>query len=301
MGLVLTAALCVGCYFGFWDTRDSGSFSLHQKLEGEVSGAMAAMQGHPLLGSIFMTGKISFKDLFMVNLDIDRDGMEEVYLLVNHPSACDPQGCLFFIFENRSGRDWSLVERSRRPVIGTSQAGLFVPFGNDVMFLSTRYQFPPGENTIGGVPEDAWLNQNLPTEVVGYDLRLEDLWVGHYDIDDDGYAEVFAMVEPFDYCSREGCGGMIVTFDGLDEEGRERWRNIGWFRSIGGSSAMPGETPFFVTDTKIDGHRTLVSDYECLVWRGAAYESFLWEDIGGEGIGEGCVAPTEAQQSGAVQ
>lgn len=284
--------LCIGCGYGFQWPTDGGSFRLHKTIEGNYWAVVAAMGSHGSLHEFFMTGRLDIRDIPMMFDDTDRDGIEEAYILIDHPSACDPQGCLFLTLEERAPKQWTPVATERRPVVRASmRRERFVAFGDDVMYLTPQAGFAFDDRIEGQIVFD-WLDSVLPVEVAPYVIDFDDLWVGQYDIDDDGYGEVFVFPDHIGYCLREGCGGVIVDFSGLDGQGRQQWTKIGWFRSVGGSSARPYDHPFFVSEVTIEGHHTLVSELECVVWRDGAYGSVLWEKVDDGLRALGCMEPT---------
>jgi hypothetical protein len=86
-----------------------------------------------------------------------------------------------------------------------------------------------------------------------------DIWVGHYDLDDDGVDELILYFNSLYHCRRGGCA--VILFKG----GEGRWYEIG----------RASVRDIWVGEEKHGGHRLIYSSTgRGLRWTGAKYESY---------------------------
>jgi len=138
MSLMAAVLLCLGCANGFEDVPSSdGTFTLSVRIDGRYHAVRAAIDD-PWWEEVFFNDGIALADLPTATVESDGDGVLEHYMLVDHPSACDPDGCLFLRFETTGPDSVTYLATERRPVIRSQASGeRFVPFGDDVLYLST--------------------------------------------------------------------------------------------------------------------------------------------------------------------
>ena len=251
---------------------------------GEYLWLVEAYMATAWFGRYFETGALTTRDFFGGFVDVDRDGVDELLILVDHKIACEDRICDLFIFETdgepanlRSPCNWNLAERTKTE----TERSLYERFALAGQRIIVLERLPL--EFLGQLKGLDWFDYfasvyDMPVE--WDEILLGDVRVGTYDVNGDGRDEVFIYIVSPAICGRDECGGAILEVIPHADGSQPGWRWIGELNSLDPALDTVAQyegydTPrraIRVLDSAVDGYATLCTRDNQLRWNGEAYE-----------------------------
>ncbi len=221
-------------------------------------------------GRYFETGALTGRDFYGGFANIDEDGLDELFILVDHKIACHDSTCDLFIFEIDAAIpslatpcNWRLVEATQA---GTKRS-LYERFATVDQQTIVLTQLPP--TFAARLERRDWFTYFdgvYGTSVDWDEILLSHVRVGTHDVNVDGQDEVFIYVVSPPICGRDECGGAILELSPSEDGSKPDWRWIGELNSLDPADNIlmdreahytPGRTIRIVEGAEIDGYATL--------------------------------------------
>lgn len=159
-------------------------------------------------------------------LDVDGDGIGEHLLMIDHPAACDTEGCDVLVLEGEvradAPTDFRLDGVLHLPVAALGSARILLMEEDFVFLEGARHLLLHA--TIDGARVQKVVEERYGA--VDFNrLDTRDMGFASIDPNGDRRPEVFSAIAVYTYCGTRGnCGGGIITPLSEDTEGPYPWR-----------------------------------------------------------------------------